>query len=234
MEINKVLLLNNLLREEVEKYRGLFTTDIQNKLKFSVSAKNTNKVVFDKIIDNSKNKSKILELIEQCNCVIKTISLEENDSLRESISLKTFKYDEICNEEWQNSTLRKYFDNNIFIFVVFKKERKMTKLENIKIWKMTSQVLETGVRDVWEQTKSLVNQGKIVKYIDKRGRYITYFPTSSYTKYIHVRPHAQSREDTFTLPVKDIATGETKFMKHSFWLNSNFVKKIVVKDEFYE
>ncbi len=234
METNQVLLLNNLLREEVEKYKDLFTLDIQKKLNIEVNAKNSNNVLFKKIIENSKNKNKILELLEHCNCVIKTINLEWNDSLKESMSLNVFKYIDIYNEEWETSSLRNYFLSRVFVFVVFKKDYNGTRLENIKVWKMPVQILESGVKETWVSTKSLIEQGKIVNYIDKRGRYITYFPTSSETKYIHVRPHAQNREDTFPLPIIDRVTGKNKFMKHSFWLNSNFVKKIVVEDKYYE
>ena len=45
----------------------------------------------------------------------------------------------------------------------------------------------------------------------------------------HVRPHARNSADTYNLPVVDKLTGQTKFTKHSFWLNATYVK-----NEIYE
>ena len=234
MKTNKIILLNNLLKEEIRKYENFTTDELKEKLRIDKNSKNLNRVIFNKIIEISSNKDKLLKLLEECSCVIKTINLEWNNLLKESMSLNVFKYTEIYNESWENSKLYKYFSENTFVFVVFKKELKGSKLENIKVWKMPDNILNSGVKDTWCFTQSLIQSGKIVNYIDNRNRYITYFPTSSETKFIHVRPHAQNRDDTFELPVPDKLTGKTEFMKHSFWLNSNFVKKIVVEDKYYE
>ena len=150
------------------------------------------------------------------------------------MSLNVFKYVEIAEEVWESSSLRNYFKDNIFVFVVFKKDYKDSKFIDIKIWKMPNDILESEVKHVWNHTKKLVLEGKIVNYIDKRNRYITFFPSKSETKYVHVRPHAQNAEDTLPLPVKDKFTQKEEFVKHSFWLNSTFVKKIVVEGKYYE
>lgn len=232
--INKILLLNELLNDEITKYQGLSTVDLVSKLNLNGEAKNINYVVFTKIIEESRNKEKIKSLIAECNCVVKTINLEWNNNLKESMSLNVFKYMDIYKETWDSSNLKSYFLNNSFIFVVFKKDFNGSKLEKIKVWKMPNSILEGGVKETWELTKELISQGRIVNYIDDRGRYITYFPTSGDTKFIHVRPHAQSREDTLPLPVNDKYTNKSSFVKHSFWINSNFIKKIVVEDKYYE
>lgn len=231
---NQILLLSNLLRDEAQKYQGMTTEQIKQKLNIQVNAKNTNYVIFNRIIENSKNKDKLKDLFNKCSCVIKTINLERNSLLKESMSLKTFKYVDLYNEKWESSELRNYFSSFLFVFVIFKKDFKESTLENIKVWKMPEYILERDIKETWLITKNLISQGKIVKYIDSRGRYITYFPTSSDTKYIHVRPHARNRDDTFPLPIADKCTGKNAFMKHSFWLNKNFVKKIVLEDKYYE
>lgn len=234
VDINRILLLNELLQEEVIKYQGLTTTDIISKLCLNGDAKNINRVIFSKIINQSRNKDKIKKLIEECKCIVKTVNLEWNNNLKESMSLNVFKYIDLYRERWETSTLRNYFFNNSFIFVVFKKDFTGSKLEKIKVWKMPESILESGVKDTWDFTKNLISQGKIVNYIDSRGRFITYFPTSGDTKYIHVRPHAQNRDDTLPLPIADKYTNKKEFVKHSFWINSNFIKKIVVEDKYYE
>lgn len=231
---NKIILLNELLQEEVKNYSGLTTSELQNKFNIISKSKNLNYIIFQKIIANSKNVLKINDLLGKCSCIIKTVNLEWNHSLKESMSLSSFKYCEIVNESWEQSSLRKYFIDNIFVFVVFKKNFNDSTLENVKVWKMSNEILDSGVKDVWMTTRNLIKEGKIINYIDKRGRYITYFPTSSDTKYIHVRPHAQNISDTYPLPVNDKLTNKSSFMKHSFWINSNFIRKIVVEGKYYE
>lgn len=234
METNQIILLNNLLNEELLKYRDISREEIIAKLEINSNSKNINRMIFDRIINCSKNKAKIINLLDSFSCVIKTVNLEWNNLLKESMSLNVFKYNDIYEEDRDTSTLRQYFLRVTFVFVVFKKDGHDCHLENIKVWKMPLNVLDGGVRDTWIKTKELISAGKIVNYIDKRNRFITYFPTSGDTKFIHVRPHAQNREDTLPLPIKDRVTGRESFVKHSFWLNSSFVRKIVVEDKYYE
>lgn len=77
----------------------------------------------------------------------------------------------------------------------------------------------------------LLSQGLVVKYIDDNGRYFTYFPSSAENPYVHVRPHAQDRQDTLPLPVADKLTGLVQYPKHSFWLNRTYILKITTKEE---
>jgi len=231
--INKIILLNDLLQEEIKNYSGLTTSELQEKFNIALKSKNINYVIFQKIIANSKNSFVINDLLKECSCVIKTINLEWNDTLKESMSLRAFKYCEIVNESWNQSTLRNYFNDNIFIFVIFKKDFNDSILENIKVWKMPNEILDNDVKEVWIKTQTLIKEGKIVNYIDNKGRYITYFPTSGETKYVHVRPHAQSASDTYPLPVNDKQTNKNSFVKHSFWINSHFIRKIVVEGKYY-
>lgn len=234
LETNKALLLTNILNKEIENYKNKPVSLLLKELEIESTSKNVNRMIFDRIIAKSNNKEKIQNLLKSLPCTIKTVNLEWNNLLKESISLNVFKYNDIFTEEWLNSTLRSYFDNTTFIFVVFKKNGHDSYLEKVKVWSMPKSILDCGVKETWDKTKNLICQGKIVNYIDKRNRFITYFPTSSDTKYIHVRPHAQNRNDTLPLPVIDKVTGKNSFVKHSFWLNSNFVRKIIVEDKFYE
>lgn len=234
MIANQIILLNDLLKTELEKYKGKTTDELKKTFDILSSGKNINSVIFQKIICNSKEKNKLDKIFKQNNVVIKTVNLEWNNLLKESISLNVFKYCEIVNEVWKYSKLRNYFVHSVFVFVVFKKNINSSVLEDIKVWTMPLEILDGGVNKVWEDTKSKIADGKIVNYIDKRGRNITYFLASGDTKFIHVRPHAQNKNDTLPLPVPDKTTGVTSFVKHSFWLNSNFVKKIIVDGKYYE
>ena len=64
----------------------------------------------------------------------------------------------------------------------------------------------------------------------KNGNRITNFPGMSENKYCHVRPHAQNANDTYPLPVSDILTGVNEYTKQCFWLNNNYILKIINED----
>jgi hypothetical protein len=80
---------------------------------------------------------------------------------------------------------------------------------------------------VWEQTKSIVQKGKIVREVKNGIRY-TNFPNKTFNHVSHVRPHATNAADTYPLPTKDKLTKAKEYTKHCFWLNNTYVR-----DEIY-
>lgn len=56
-------------------------------------------------------------------------------------------------------------------------------------------------------------------------------PSASDNPHVHVRPHAQNRNDTYELPVADKVTGLIQYPKHSFWINRAYILKIIERDE---
>lgn len=191
------------------------------------TAKNRNNVLIRSIIENSSSMSDFSDLRKECSISLKTVKLDWNQNIKESMSLSTFNYKTIVDENWETCKLRDFFSTTTFVFFIFQRGINKVIFSGYKIWKMPINILDSGVKDTWENTKEILKDGNIVRYVDKRNRYITNFLTSGDTKYIHVRPHAANMNDTFDLPVPDKITGKTSFVKHSFWLNSNFIKRII-------
>ena len=163
--------------------------------------------------------------------IIKTIKLDRYGQLKESMSFPAFKYEDIIKETWERSSLKAHFDDKIYAFTVFQAIEKQLFLSKIVVWKMPPLVLDESVISVWQRMYECVSTGKIVKYIDDNGRYFSYFPSSSENPYVHVRPHAQNRDDTFPLPVPDKLTGLIRYPKHSFWLNRSYILKIISRED---
>lgn len=222
--------LNDNIEIFIEEYRNSPVSELYYKFDINGGAKNRLRVLIKKMITNSK--SIYLRQIESNdNICLKTIKLDKYKRLKESMSFPVFQYCDIAKENWENSTLRKTFHDNIFMFAIFKNEGRELFLYKIKVWKMPDTVLENGVRETWERMKKCVVNGEIVKYIDDYGRYFTYFPSSTENQFVHVRPHAQNRNDTLPLPVPDKLTGLVEYPKHSFWLNRTYVLKIISEGE---
>jgi DNA mismatch repair protein MutH len=146
------------------------------------------------------------------------------------MSFPVFRYCAILEETWETSGLRALFYEKNFVFVVFQRSGRSLYLKKIIMWQMPLEVLDHGVRQVWQKLYDNLSVGKVVKYIDDNGRYFSYFPSASENPYVHVRPHAQNWNDTFPLPVADKLTGSVCYPKHSFWLNRSYILKIIAKD----
>ena len=127
--------------------------------------------------------------------------------------------------------LRDMFEQQLkFMFVIFKKKAHDNIFKGIKLWNMPISILDNEVKLVWERTREIISSGNIVKYI-RHGKNYSNFPDKSFNRVSHVRPHARNLNDRYDLPVRDKLTLLTTYPKHCFWLNNNYVREIIEKDE---
>jgi len=168
---------------------------------------------------------KEVEEFEKAEIIVKTVRLKENDLPKEDISFPNFKYEEIVNQEWDDSDFKDILEHK-FLFVFYQFENEELVLRRVKFWNMPyADILEA--EKVWKKTKEIVKKGSIVKEVKNGIRY-TNFPNKSFNSVSHVRPHATNADDTFPLPKKDKLTKAKEYTKHCFWLNNTYVK-----DEIY-
>jgi DNA mismatch repair protein MutH len=168
---------------------------------------------------------KEIEEFEKAEIIVKTVRLKENNLPKEDISFPNFKYEEIVNEEWDDSNFKDILEHK-FLFVFFQFENEQLVLRKVKFWNMPyADILEA--EKVWAKTKEIVSKGKIVKEVVGTTRY-TNFPNKSFNSVSHVRPHATNAADTYPLPTKDKLTKAKEYTKHCFWLNNTYVR-----DEIY-
>lgn len=173
---------------------------------------------------------KEIEEFEKAEIIVKTVRLKENNLPKEDISFPTFKYEEIVNEDWENSDFKDILEHK-FLFVFFQFENDKLVLRKVKFWNIPYLDLQE-VEKVWTKTQQVVAKGEIVKGFktDKNRKVIreTNFPNKVFSKISHVRPHAKDASDTYSLPKTDKLTKEKQYTKHCFWLNNSYVR-----DEIY-
>jgi DNA mismatch repair protein MutH len=168
---------------------------------------------------------KEIEEFKKAEIIVKTVRLKENNLPKEDISFPNFKYEEIVNQEWEETDFKDILEHK-FLFVFFQFENEELVLRKVKFWNMPYlNILEA--EKVWAKTKEIVAKGNIVKEVKKGIRY-TNFPNKSFNSVSHVRPHATNAADTYPLPTKDKVTKLKEYTKHCFWLNNTYVR-----DEIY-
>ena len=158
-------------------------------------------------------KAKKIAEFEKAEIAIKTIRLEANDSLKESMSFPNVNYKKIVNEKiWEESALYEMFTKR-FLFIIFrkpsKKNDKLVRLEKIMFWAMPTKDLLQG-KKLWIDTKTKITNANYENFIK-----------STENPVCHIRPKGKNAADTTEgaqgFPVK----------KMCYWLNRNYILNIV-------
>lgn len=225
------MLVKTIIEDVGRNYKNMTESQLREVLNIDSTAKNVFELMVAKMIgcDGKINKA---DYLKSENALVKTIRVEENGKIRESMSFPTFKFTEIVKEKWLDSQLRLFFSGTKFLFIIFRKKKNEYIFDSLKLWEMPCSVLDTDVKNVWEYTKQLIENGNIVRDIceqQKTGKMIikTNFPGSKFNGVCHVRPHAKNSSDVYPLPIADKKTGMTSFTKQCFWLNSSFIEEII-------
>ena len=211
--------------EVVNKYKGKSQKELMKEFNIDSKAKNINSMLISRMF-NVKSKLADTEEFQKANIIPKTIRIEENGRIKESISFPAFKYTELTKQNWEDCDLREQLETTKYMFFVFKKVHEEYIFKGIKLWNMPETDIESSVMEMWKKTYNAVSTGNIVKSITN-GIRKTNFPGISENEVCHVRPHGRNAKDTAPLPVADKLTGANKYTKHCFWINNSYIKNVL-------
>lgn len=166
--------------------------------------KNIRNIIAQSILKNYEKKEKI----SFQNILLKTIRINENNTLLESMSFTQIKYNEIIKESWLNSDLYKTLSSE-FIFLIFKVKNKDDNdpiFQSAKFWKMSEADLDL-VNKFWELTKESIRIGDYKNFITIKNNFIC-----------HVRTKGLNNKDLMKTPQGTIEP------KRGYWLNASYLK----------
>lgn len=193
---------------------------IKYNIEFDKTPKNIGAMIAYRILGIKGNHA---EEFEKANIKVKTIRINSNNKIKESMSFPTFKFNELIEEEWETSTFGSYLSETRFLFIVYKFDKDdVLRLKGCQFWNIPYNDLNTEVYSVWEKARQVIKDG--IEIIQKNGRNYNNLPKSSENKVCHVRPHAINADDTYDLP------DGRKFPKQCFWLNSSYILSQLDKD----
>ena len=217
---------DNFINKVVNKYKGKTKQELMAEFKIKSKAKNVFSMIINRMF-NVKSNLKETDEFRKAKIIPKTIRVEKNGNIKESMSFPAFDFREVLNTDFEDSAFREELETTKYMFFIFKKETEEYVFKGIKLWNMPETIIESKVKDMYDKTRNVIKSGNIVNHIDKNGRRITNFPGMRDNDVCHVRPHGINAEDTIPLPVKDKFTGATEYTKQCFWFNNRYLKEII-------
>lgn len=223
--------LSDYIVSVVDKYKNKSQKELMKMFSIDSNSKNLNSMIVCRMFGIKGQLDQTDEFLK-ANIIPRTVRIEKNNRIKESMPFAYFDYCELAKEEWEDSQLKNMFETTKFMFFVFKNNGNDYIFKGIKLWNMPELVLENDVKKVWTNTKNVIINGNIIKNISIKGIRTTNFPGMKDNDICHVRPHARDAKDVSSLPVADKITGLTSYTKHCFWINNKYLESIL--NEFFQ
>ena len=206
--VNAAVTFENATQLRFKPFIGQTVEEISKQLGyFKKNSKSFLKELANRIL--AKDGQTVLEL-DKAGIEMKTIRLMKSGKPREPMSFPGFKYLEIVNEDWEDSSFFEKLEHK-FLLVIFREdENGVDRLIKVAYWNMPYEDRMEAKR-VWEETKKRVS-------IDASN-----LPKTSESNVAHVRPKGRNGQDKLLTPQGDMQ------VKKCFWLNSGYIAKVVAK-----
>jgi DNA mismatch repair protein MutH len=186
---------------------GKTEQELRNLFHLNYTSGNKSKyALISKAILGAKENEELDEFIK-AGIKIRTIRIEANDKMKESLSFRQIRYTEIIEEEWENSS---FYDEitRKFFFIIFRRNTCNTDftLFDVRFWNMPEQDLEV-VHQVWEDTKQKIKNGSYLDFTKISDNFVA-----------HVRPKGMNNLDVMETPQGTLEK------KKCFWLNQKYIE----------
>lgn len=183
-------------------------------------AKNLNELLLAKML-GVEGKITATDEFQKANIVPKTVRINVDGSITESMSFPAFDFKKVAAEEWDDSEFKALLEQTKFLFVVFRfREDGELVFDDLVFWNMPDADLDE-VKIVWERTSRTLREGVVFRISGKRT--FNNLPKASENRVAHVRPHAKDSSDTMELP------DGRSMPKQCFWLNNTYIREQLEK-----
>lgn len=217
LEALKSTSFEDYIINKVRPFYGKTQAQLREIFNIKSNAKSINEILLAKML-NIKGHISHTEEFKKAGIVPKTIRVQKDRTVKESMSFPTFDFIDLTHETiWEESTLYNYLAPTKFLFVIFQEQANGEYVFNrVMFWNISNKDLEE-VRKVWERTRHLIKEG--VQLIKTTTQIRNNLPKKSENEVAHVRPHGRNANDRCVLP-----DGRT-MTKQCFWLNNSYIAK---------
>lgn len=186
------------------QYIGLQTSELLKLFPVNSRAKSFR---YNLVVKSLASQGISKEQLTNAGIKIKTVVLNAQSLPKEHMSFTAFSYEEVCYEDWEDSTFFNEIEQT-FLLVVFQQFADgIERLHKVSYWGMPY-VDRLVAQEVWEETQSRIQHQTFV------------FPAASESEIAHVRPKARDSADTVTFEGRERP-------RMAFWLNKQYLAKII-------
>lgn len=206
---------------KVSEFYGKTQQELKALFSVESNAKSLNEILLARMLDVN-GRIAHTEEFQKAGIVPKTIRVQYDGSIRESMSFPTFDFIELSKEEeWEESDLYNCLAPTKFMFVIFQQRADgQYVFDRVMFWNIPNDDLEQ-VRLVWERTVRTIRQG--VQLIPTARGISNNLPKKTENRVAHVRPHGIDASDKLPLP-------DGRWMtKQCFWLNNTYIRQQIEK-----
>ena len=165
----------------------------------------------------------------KANIVVKSIRLELNGTMKESISLPPFSFKQLVTEKFEESSFCEYFEETKFLFVMYKSNGTNYVLQGAQLWNMPISDLYGDAQIGWQKIHDKIQSG--INFIVENDRVINDLPSKSDNRILHIRPHAAKAAYKLNngYMIGDIQKNANQLPNgewmttQSFWLNNTYI-----------
>lgn len=165
----------------------------------------------------------------KANIVVKSIRIEQNGTMKESISLPPFSFKKLVTEVFDESEFCEYFEETKFLFVVYKSNGTNYVLQGAQLWNMPSSDLYGDAQIGWQCIHEKIQNG--IHFKIKENRVMNDLPSKSDNRILHIRPHAAKAAYKLNngYMIGDIQKNANQLPNgewmttQSFWLNNTYI-----------
>lgn len=175
------------------------------------------------------------EEFQKANIEPKTIRIEKNGLIKESMSTQTFEFLEIIDQDWEDSDFYN-FVHKMFMFILFQKVDEMDEnsyLKEVKFWGMSEEDIAEAER-CFNETKETIDNGVVLTRVN--NTFENNLPKQSKNRVAHVRPKAsKSYYKINGIEYGDNPSNGSKLKngdymtRQCFWLNRLYISSVINK-----
>lgn len=220
-----------ILIEKIDKYKG--KSDEELCTMFS-RPYNNNKAQWIELSNKMLGiKGNHAEELMKAGIKVKAIRIEANGHIKESMPLPNLVFKELVKQDWYDSDLYDYLENQKYLFVVFKKIGSKYHLIGAQLWNMPQKDIEEKVKPGWEKIKDRLLHGvEFIKTTNKKGKLEikNNLLKKTENEVIHIRSHAAKAAYRLN---DGTVIGELKhadqlpdgqwMTKQSMWINNDYL-----------
>lgn len=203
--------------DKVKVYYGMTQSQLKAHFGIESNAKSLNDRLLARMLNVQGNIANTEEF-QKAGIIPKTIRVQRNGKIKESMSFPTFDFIELSREEiWEESELYNYLAPTKFMFVIFQeRDDGQYVFDRIKFWNIPNDDLDEVGR-VWSRTAQTIRRG--VSLTQTSHGVSNDLPKQTESPVAHVRPHGRNAADMAPLPDGHMMT------KQCFWLNNSYIEK---------